>query len=226
MFCIMATIIDPSISYIIYNNLAEYKDLFEKCCPQRFEFPRNTILSRTGSRMPSMFFLLSGMVKIYTTNPNGYTRILGYHRRNTLFAMDRICEDEPAVVTVETVTPITALTVSWENIVKMGNLDHSFPNALLKYYGTVLRLMCFDAEIKSVCDASSRLATFLCLFKVNSKDEEIRLTQDELASAVNASRVQIARICSDFKAQGLITTERGKIKILDFERLSKISQYY
>ena len=225
--CIMATIIDPSISYIINNNLAQYHDLFMECCHHAAEFPKGAILSRSGDPIPYMYFMLEGMVKVYTMNPSGYVRILGYHKTNTLFAMDGICgEQEPAVVTVESITPVKVLLVNWDDIVEMGNRDHSFPGALLRYYGTVFRLMCFDAETKSICDASARLAAFLCLYEKNIKENGvIRLTQDELASAVNASRVQIARICSDFKKQGLISCSRGSVTVLDYDGLVKLSQY-
>ena len=101
----------------------------------------------------------------------------------------------------------------------------------MRYYGSVLRLMCFDAESNSVCDASARLATFLCLFlryrrqQGDTRSNAIFLTQDELASAVNASRIQIARICADFKNKGLIQCARGAITVLDQEGLEKISKY-
>ena len=225
--CIMATIINPSISYIINNNLVQYHDLFVKRCRRTSEFPKGAILSKSGDPIPYMYFLLEGMVKIYTMNPSGYVRILGYHKSNTLFAMDGICgAQESAVVTVESITPVKVLLVTWDDIVEMGNEDHSFPSALLRYYGTVFRLMCFDAETKSICDASARLATFLCIYERDAKENGIvRLTQDELASAVNASRVQIARICSDFKKQGLISCSRGCVTVLDYDGLVKLSQY-
>ena len=223
----MATIINPSISYIINNNLVQYHDLFVKRCRRTSKFPKGAILSKSGDPIPYMYFLLEGMVKIYTMNPSGYVRILGYHKSNTLFAMDGICgAQEPAVVTVESITPVKVLLVTWDDIVEMGNEDHSFPSALLRYYGTVFRLMCFDAETKSICDASARLATFLCIYERDAKENGIiRLTQDELASAVNASRVQIARICSDFKKQGLISCSRGCVTVLDYDGLVKLSQY-
>ena len=225
--CIMATVINPSISYIINNNLLPYHDLFIKCCRRTAEFPKGAILSRSGDPIPYMYFLLEGMVKVYTTNPSGYVRILGYHKSNTLFAMDGICgEHEPAVVTVESITPVKVLLVTWDDIVTMGTEDHSFPGSLLRYYGTVFRLMCFDAETKSICSASARLAAFLCLYEKNIKENgEVRLTQDELASAVNASRVQIARICSDFKQRGLIACSKGCVTVLNYDELVRLSQY-
>ena len=62
----MATIIDPSISYIINNNLAQYHDLFMECCHHTAEFPKGAILSRSGDPIPYMYFMLEGMVKVYT----------------------------------------------------------------------------------------------------------------------------------------------------------------
>lgn len=224
----MTTLIDPSISYVLEDNLAAYRELFLCCCKKVLEFPRGTILSLGGNDIQCMYFLLDGIVKVYTTNPSGYIRILGYHKRNTLFVMDGICSDEPAVVTTESVTSVKVLAVTRKELSEIGKAEPDFLNNLLLYYGTVLRLMCFDAEIKSIDDVSSRLASFLCLYTDHLSPEEggaVRLTQDELASAVNASRVQIARICSDFKSRGLIDCRRGRIFVLDRDRLSSISKY-
>lgn len=224
----MATIFDASISYILDNSLDDYRELFLRFCKKEENFPRGTVLSRSGNLIPHMYFLLDGMVKVYTMNPSGYIRILGYHKGGSFFAMDGICEKEPAVVTTEAVTPVRVLTVTWEELYKMAEAEPSFMPEMLRYYGEVLRLMCFDAESKSICDASARLAGFLCLYQRSLHEPEnqsIALTQDELASAVNASRVQIARLCSEFKSRGLIRCSRGSIAVLNREELIKISQY-
>ncbi len=224
----MATIIDPSISYILEDNLSNYRELFIRHCNKSYELSKDTVISRSGGAVQCMYFLLDGMVKVYTTNTNGYIRILGYHKRNTFFAMDGICENEPAVVTTESVTAVKLLAVTWNELAEMGGENPNFICDMLRYYGTVLRLMCFDAEIKSIDDTASRLASFLCLYTDHLGPEEggaVRLTQDELASAVNASRVQIARICSDFRNRGLIRCGRGYIFLLQKEELYRISQY-
>lgn len=224
----MPTAIASSISYILEDDLLPYRELFLRHCKKIREFPRDTVLSRSGSVSPCMYFLLEGMSKVYTTNPNGYIRILGYHKRNTLFVMDGICEKKAAIVTTESVTAVRVLAVTWNELSEMGREEPAFLQDLLRYYGTVLRLMCFDAEIKSIDDTSSRLASFLCLYSEHLDSEEngeIRLTQEELASAVNASRVQIARICSDFKSRGLISCSRGRILILDRDGLTAVSRY-
>ena len=225
------TSIDPQISYVIENDMEAYRNLFLSICTTKYAYSKDTIFSRSGEISPQMYFLLEGIVKVYTVNPNGYIRILGYHRNNTFFAMDSLCGEKSAVVTIESITPVEVLPVSWQELRAAGKADPRFMEDLVRYYGSVLRLMCFDAESNSVCDASARLATFLCLFlryrrqQGDTRSNAIFLTQDELASAVNASRIQIARICADFKNKGLIQCARGAITVLDQEGLEKISKY-
>ncbi len=224
----MATVIDPNISYILSNNLLPYRDLFLKHCPAPLRISKDTVISQSGLPASPMYFLLEGMVKIYTTNPGGYVRILGYHKHNTLCAMDKIVgPGEPAVVTVESVTELKALQVTKESLLAIDKEAPGFLYSLLQYYGTVLRLVCFDAELKSVTSATARLAAFLCLYETNrSKSGPLPLTQDELASAINASRVQVARICSAFKKRGLIACSRGSVTVLNPDELGRLSQYY
>lgn len=215
------------ISYTLSDDLAAYRDLFLKHCGKPERYPHTRVLTETGQKGSPMYYLLSGMIKIYTMNPSGYMRILGYHRQNTLFAMDRIVSETACVVTTEAVTDVVVLPVTWENLNRMSAQEPNLMPALVQYYGKVLRLMCFDAEIKSIDNVAARLASFLCLMTSDDKKEKlpsVRLTQEELAFAVNASRVQIARVASRFKREGLIETHRGRIVLLDREGLMHMSK--
>lgn len=211
------TFLDARISYVLFGELEKYRDLFLKHCGQVVEYPRGADISISGTTGAVPHFLLSGMVKVYTVNPRGYVRILGFHRENSLFVMDRICLDEPAVVSTHAVTDIKTLRVTPEALEAMAQEDETLMHALLRYYGKVLRLMCFDAEVKSIGDVASRLASFLYLF--SEKELQVRLTQEELAAAINASRVQVARILVHFQEGGLIESHRGMVAVCDRERL-------
>ena len=88
--------------------------------------------------------------------------------------------------------------------------------SLASYVGDVLRLMCFDAENQSVSDVTTRLINFIFLY-MKSEDycqtQCIPMSYENLASAVNASRIQIARICSKMKRLGVIDVGRRCITI-------------
>lgn len=215
-----------AINYILSDDLESFRDLFLLYCGKPEKYCRTTVLSIVSQQGGPMYFLLEGMIKVYTTNPSGYIRILGYHRQNTLFAMDRILPGEGSVVNTEAVTNVTILPVTWDSLNLIAEKEPQFMKTLLKYYGKVLRLMCYDAEVKSIDDVGIRMASFLCLITRENKGNEmlcIDLTQEELASAVNASRVQISRILSKFRKNGLIKTYRGGIELLNREELSRMA---
>ena len=227
----MKIVIDPSISYVINGRLRMYRKDFLSVCGPVLSFPRNTRLSRSGEETGRLFYLLDGIVKVYTTNPSGHLRILGYHQKDSLFALDCLCPGETALVNTQSVTAVKVLPATTAQLRAVQQRQPGFWEDLSRYYCSLLRLMCFDAESNSVCDTAARLATFLCLFQRHNESEhhlnsgKICLTQEELASAVNASRIQIARICADFRQRGLIACSRGAITILDSEGLLRMSHY-
>ena len=53
---------------------------------------------------------------------------------------------------------------------------------------------------------------------------EVDCSQQQIASAINASRVQVTRVCARLQAQGLIRIRRGHIRILDPETLEQLSE--
>ena len=221
----MIAYMDKSINYILENSFNQYRKLIIDHCGKAETYPRRTIISCSGKLNSKMFFLLGGMIKIYTCNIDGYVRILGYHKKNTIFAMDSLCEGLPAVVTTESVSQIQIIPLTEGDLLLINTLDHMFLLDLAKYYCTVLRLMCFDAENQSIIASKARLANFMYLYlynQQNKEDMEINLSQNDLASAINCSRVQVARICSGMKKEGIITTRRGNILIKNPEKLENM----
>ena len=212
------------IRFILEDDLKQYRQaLINRYQPIKKIAPK-TVMSLFGQPVTNLFFLLEGMVKIYTSNEQGYSRLIGFHGPNTLFALDAIIEGANAVVTTEAVTPLKVLSITVEQLEQMGREIPGFTLDLLKYYGNVLRLMCFDSEIQSINAVPLRLYRFFMLYQksnIYQKNGCILLNQDSIASAINASRVQVARICAEWKKAGWIRIGRGKIWLEDFAALTQ-----
>ncbi|HHT46867.1 MAG TPA: Crp/Fnr family transcriptional regulator [Firmicutes bacterium] len=210
-------------SYWFEDNLAESREIFIKYSPAARNFPKGYILSAQGTVPKYMFFLLEGMVKVYTNNYAGYERILAYHRKNTLTVLeDSLFSGAPAVVTIESVTDIRALQITPEILKNIMIAHPELSFEILKYYCKVLCLLSYDAENQSINNATIRMANFLYLYMQSQEYKDkgvIYLTQENLASAINASRVHTSRICAKLKEKGIISTSRGKITILDKKKL-------
>ncbi|OQB23432.1 MAG: transcriptional activator FtrB [Firmicutes bacterium ADurb.Bin182] len=213
-----------SSQYVIEDNFASYRAFILENCGKIIEFPAGTCLSRGGQPVKCMYFLLNGTVKIYTVNIDGYVRLLGYHKKNTIFVLDGLRQDQNAIVTSEAVSNIRVVELSLQDIRRLCKKNYEFFFDLLLYYCDVLRLMCFDAESQSIDGVDTRLANFIALYMQSENYRRIRyipMSQDNLASAINASRIQTARVCAKFKQEGIISIEKRKLIINDENKLRK-----
>ena len=143
--------------------------------------------------------------------------------------MDGLKHSEKVVVTTTAVTPVSALKLSSEDLADLFRKDFRFASDVVRYYGEVLKLMCYDAESQTSNSVKAKLANFIVLY-MQSEDYRtlgyLPFSQSELSSAVGASRVQIARICAELSREGLIASEKKKVYILKPEKIRKLVSYH
>ena len=121
-----------------------------------------------------------------------------------------------------------AIPLTSEDLCRLGERSPAFALDLAFFVGDTLRLMCFDAENQSIGDVRTRLENFFRLYMGSAdyrRDGYIPMSQENLASAVNASRIQVARICSRLQKEGVIHTRRGRVFILDEAALGEAQPY-
>ena len=81
--------------------------------------------------------------------------------------------------------------------------------------------MCYDATEQSIHSVRIRLINFFLLYIKDRDTPVVPLSQERLAAAINASRVQVARVCSDLKKEGLIQSGRRQIIIPSREAIAR-----
>ena len=82
----------------------------------------------------------------------------------------------------------------------------------------------FDAATQSIHSSFLRLAYFLLANWDSSENSLVRLSQQELAYAVNSSRASISRACRLLKQEGIIATEGVGFRLLDREGLRRLCE--
>ena len=217
-----------SFGFVLEDNLAPYRQLILAYGRAPVSTGKGTVISSGGQPSSSVFFLLEGLVKISVINIHGYERILGYHKRNTIFVMDGLRREESVIVTATALTQVRAVRLSLEDLTVLFGQSPHFAAKMVLYYSDVLKLMCYDAESQSSNDVRSRLANFLLLHTQSSDYQTlgyVPFSQAELASAVGASRIQVARVCGALKEEGLIRIEKRRLYLLDREGLRGSASY-
>lgn len=207
-----------SVDFILDGELAAHRELVLQNGAPPVTFDPGEALSRSAEIPSRVYYLLEGMTKAYTSNASGYIRLLGYHRADTICVLDGLRGGMPAVVTIQAITPVRAVPLTSEDLRRLGRISPEFAIDLAFFVGDTLRLMCYDAENQSIGDVATRLCNFFCLYMRSPdyhRNRYIPMSQENLASAVNASRIQVARICSRLQKEGVIRTRRGKVFVLD-----------
>ena len=142
----MDTTMDVSVNFILDGDLSPYRAFVQEHCQPPLTIPAGTVLSGPTTPCRHLYYLLEGMVKVYTSNLNGYVRLLGYHSADTFFVLDSIRGTDRPIVTIESVTPLQVIPVTLEDLQRMYDDSADFAMAMTLYVGDVLRLMCLDAE--------------------------------------------------------------------------------
>ncbi|MCD7949231.1 MAG: Crp/Fnr family transcriptional regulator [Erysipelotrichaceae bacterium] len=215
---------DLNVQFVLKDDLKEYRSLFIKHYSLS-TYSKDYIFNQSGLSTTCLYYLVEGNVGVYTINNDGYERFIGIHKQNTIFNLDSFVSDSLAVITTRALTDIKAIPLTLDDIVDLSKQHSSFYKDFLIYTGNVLRLMCYDASEQSINDVETRLIHFLLLYSKNNNSNIIKLSQYQIATAINASRVQVTRIFSQLKDRNLIEIKRNQIIIKNINQLEEYLNY-
>lgn len=215
---------ETDVQFVLKNQFIQYKDLFIKNFNIQ-EYPRDYIFNTAGFSNKGLYYLVEGTIYVYTTNIHGYVRFMGIHQENTIFNLDSFRDQDDAVITTQAFSSVKVIPLTIDQIIELSKQDSQLYKDFLIYTADVLRLMCHDAQAQSVHDVKTRFIHFILLYTKNTNSSVIPLSQYRIASAINASRIQVTRICSELKQLDLIDIHRNQIVIIDRERLAQYSYY-
>ncbi|MGN1389854.1 MAG: Crp/Fnr family transcriptional regulator [Bulleidia sp.] len=215
------------ISFILKGNLEPWKEQIISFFGSGTSYPAGTVFSHTAVISPEVFYLLSGIVKVYTTNLDGTEAILGYHQKGTIFALDSFRGTDPCVVTTEAVDECQVIRIPSGRFHDFVIRNPELAYQLLLFEQDVIRLMCWAAEQQNGTTVAFRLASFFLVYMDSdyyAETDSVRLSQEDLAKAIGASRIQTARVEERMQKKGILRILRGRVIITSRHALEQIAQ--
>jgi len=179
-------------------------------------FRKNTQIITEGDDSHSLYFLLEGKAKVYLNDDSGKEIIINMHKPGEFFGELGLLKSIPRTASI--------MTVVESKIGVMQEADFkrclaSFPDfALALIENLSSRLIDATETIRKLglMDVYQRIAvTFLSLSEQRGDVRVIpeKLTQQNIANRVGASREMVARILKDLRAGGYITQDSSGITI-------------
>jgi CRP-like cAMP-binding protein len=177
-------------------------------------------LFRQGDPSTHVVFLLSGWVKVSLSSSNGHEALLAIRGAGDVLGDLAALDAKPRSATVRTLTPLRVSTLSADRFVRCLHERPQIAIALLAHNGDRLRRSDTRRMEQGAYRSPERLAVHLLRLASQygtATDEgvviEMRLSQQELADAIGASREAVARALHVLRERGVLLTRRRRIVI-------------
>lgn len=181
-----------------------------------------TDIFHAGDQGATMYIILRGAVKIFVPAIDGREVVLAVHRDGDIFGEMALLDDEPRSASASTMEDTEMFSL---NRADFNNVLNKHPQALRAIIDVLVeRLRATNQSIQDayLLDVPGRLARRLLLIAdehgadaERGRDIGLRVSQQELASMIGASRVAVNKQLQAWRQRGIVEVTRQRVVILD-----------
>jgi CRP/FNR family cyclic AMP-dependent transcriptional regulator len=180
-------------------------------------YPAHAILINEGDSSDSLFILLSGRVKVYSTNADGKEVVITTHGAGE-YVGELSLDGERRSASVMTLEPTTCSVVSGKSLRDFIAAHPDFASHLIHKLIRSVREATESVKSLALEDVYARVVRLLADLSDPVADGQRRvrekLTQQAIADRIGASREMVSRIFKDLTAGGYLGVDEGRIVIL------------
>lgn len=190
-------------------------------------FDRGESIAPLNEYLSNFYILVEGKLKIYTLQENGKKVLIRFYRPMSVIGDLEYLTDYPVKAVVEALETSTLISVPMETLRSYTRDCPKFLRFIISNLSQKLYTWSNMAGLNLVYPLENRVASYLVSISELSDQhrlDEIRVTSlEEMADLLCSSYRHLHRILEGFEAQGIISRNRSKIRILDFEKLESLS---
>jgi CRP/FNR family cyclic AMP-dependent transcriptional regulator len=180
------------------------------------QFPKNAVIINEGEHGDSLFIVLSGKVKVYASNEAGKEVVIDFHGPGE-YVGEMSLDGSPRSASVMTVEPTTCAVVSRAHLREFVLAHPEFALHLIEVLIRRVRAATENVKSLALTDVYGRLVRLLLSLAVDRDGRLVvpeKLTQQDIAERVGASRDMISRLMKDLVGGGYLRIEERTITIL------------
>ncbi|MEO6362806.1 MAG: Crp/Fnr family transcriptional regulator [Caldimonas sp.] len=180
-------------------------------------YPAQAVLINEGDASDTLFIILSGRVKVYSTHVEGKEVVIATHGAGE-YVGELSLDGGVRSTSVMTLEPTTCSVVSGANLRGFIAEHPDFASHLILKLIRCVRQVTESVKSLALEDVYARVIRLLGDLSDPAENGERRvrekLTQQDIADRVGASREMVSRIFKDLSAGGYIAVETGRIRII------------
>jgi CRP/FNR family cyclic AMP-dependent transcriptional regulator len=180
-------------------------------------FPKNTVVIHENDPADSLFIIENGKVKVYCSDKNGKEFIMNTQGEGDYFGELALLDDSTRSASVRTVEKSTFCIIFKENFNRVLDEHPNIARKLIRNLAARVRKLTADVKSLALQDVYGRVANVLMDLAEERGDGTLyipeKLTQQDIADRVGASREMVARILKDLTIGDYIRFEGRHIII-------------
>lgn len=202
-------------------------NLSELCKDKKIKsFKKKAELFTEGDTPAVLYFVKSGSVKTFKSHPDGKELITNLYKAGDFFGFEPLLENAGYHETAVAMEDSEVVLIPKNDFLILLN-GHSDISA------SFISLLCRkvsekESQLVNLAYNSVRQRTAEALLKVSGLTEgreKISISREDLAKIVGTASESVIRVLSDFKDEGLIQIESGKITVLQRAKLEKVVRW-
>ncbi len=179
-------------------------------------YPKNTIVITEGDITNTLYIIHSGKVKVFLNDEHGKEIILARLGSNEYFGELSMLDGEARSASVMTVEPTTVALISKADFDAYLINNPCVALTLLETLTKRIRQLTENVRSLALLDVYGRVARVLLDMAKETNGKLVideKLSQQEIAKMVGASREMVSRILKDLSTGGYIDVKRDQIVI-------------
>ena len=184
----------------------------------RRSVPRGTMIMAAGDAIDSLYIVITGRLKVMMSEADGKEVILSILGPGEFFGEMGLIDDSPRSASVVAIEPCELLAVTRRDFKKCIVENAEMSMTMMR--GLVRRLREADRKIGSLAmlDVYGRVARLLLDMSENVNGQKTvtnRLSKQDIAKMVGASREMVSRVMKDLEMSGYIVVRGSTIVLRD-----------
>ena len=190
----------------------------------RKAYPKNSTVIAAGDPTDALYIVISGRLKVIMSDNEGREVILANLNQGEFFGEMGLIDQAPRSATVTTIESCELLTITRTDFTKC--LQGNFDLTMNVIRGLVKRLREADKKIGSLAlmDVYGRVARLLMEMAETVDGQKVvtkKLTKQDMAKTVGASREMVSRVMKELQTSGHIEVRAREILLRDSLALIK-----
>ena len=190
---------------------------------EEVSFDPGVMLARAGDSVRTCFFPNSGMVSLLCVTAEGRSIEAGFTGFEGVVGVELMLGKNEMPYDALVQAPTTGFKAPADVVLELFKQRRVFHDAALRFAYVILKQMSQTCVCNHFHTIEARLCRWLTVMSERSNNRHLRLTHEFLAHMLGVQRTSIGLIANALQRTGAIRYTRGRVEIIDFERVRSLA---